>query len=394
MGNLSCERQSFFKRFKNKFEFKSKEKINGGLPELAMTLVLLLSLLAPQITNAACSIVNLKSVDAMKYTKDTVAGQQSDAAIGSIVDALALTGATHIAVSIPMDATTDYVYGRNPSPRTAEAFTQSWASAIHQRGLHIIWRGTWSGIEGIYNFPKLVGTKRFLAGTTASAPTDGQSTWLGKTYQYIVSHPTYFAQGDIWAPMPERTEGIFQDQTSFLPYSGVGIQANYANFFNGLKTVSDLAFARIGTAVTTGMTANNFTEVRSGWLPQSIFDTAGVTVVDYYGIAHTPQEMDADLRYIYSQHKKPVFLQEWGDYWDSSMVQPVRTAYLQSMYAEMQRLISDGVLAGFNYWGGWDNSAEGLLIRNGGSYQLNYRGQLLANFFLSGQKSQILTKSK
>ncbi len=372
-----------------------------GLPWQKLTLVtlsiMILSVLLPNLidsqnykiqsshqalaASSALTFESLKSVDVMKYTKDVMTNQPSTATIKNLVSTLASMPITHIAVSLPMDPSSDYPAVGKPYPQDAYVFTQAWADAIHAAGLHILWRGTWSGIEGIYNFPKRVGPTRLPAGTALTAVADGNSTWLGKTYRYINDHPAFFAGGDIWAPLPERTEGIFQDSTSFLPYGGLGIQTNYVNFFNNLKTVSDAAFAKIGKNVYTGYTANNYTEVKSGWLGQSLFDQSGIIAIDYYGSTHTPEEMDADLRTMASQHKHPIFLQEWGDYWNIALDQTSRTEYLQRIYTTLQELVADGVLAGFNYWGGWDNSAEGMLTKDDSGFHLNYRGQLLSQLF-------------
>lgn len=325
---------------------------------------------------------DLKSVDVMKFTKDTIANQPDDATIQSIVKALTSgLHPTHIAISTPLDATADYPPESTPSPRTAESFTQTWANTIHTNGARVLWRGTWSGIEGIYNFPARVGKNRFPTGTVASAPTDGNTTWLGKTYAYIVNHPGYFADGDIWAALPERTSNIFQDATSFLPYDGAGIQANYANFFIDLQKVSAAAFAVIGKRVQTGWTAQNFSEVKSGWLPSSLYDAAGIIVIDHYGINHTVAEMESDLRTISKREGKQVFLQEWGDYWNSGLDAASRKSYIQNMYAMFQKLSNEGILAGFNYWGGWENSGEGILTTTNGVYSINDRGLLLSQLF-------------
>ncbi len=336
----------------------------------------------PQKAEAASTLV-YRGVDVMKYTKDVMRNQQSDAVIANIVDVI-VNGIhpTHISISIPLDATGDYPSSATPSPRTAEAFTQKWADTIHSRGVKVIWRGTWSGIEGIYDFPKKVGGSRFPAGTAVSAATDGNTTWLGKTYKYIVDHPSFFQSGDVWAVLPERTEGIFQDSTSFLSYASPGIQANYANFFNNLQTVSAAAFLTTGKTVTTGLTANNFTEVDSTWIPQSVFTNSGLLVVDHYGSTHTPQEMDSDLRRIYANRGKKVFLQEWGDYWNSGLSETQRSAYLDSMYAVLQKLVIDGILVGFNYWGAWTGVQEGILTTlSNGTYALSPRGTKLASFY-------------
>jgi hypothetical protein len=327
---------------------------------------------------------NFTSVDAMKLTKDVVRSQPSQADINSIVEALAQTQAKYIAISVPLDPSSDYPAPK-PAPLSAESFTAEWANAIHEHGLKVLWRGTWSGLEGLYDFPKRVGANRFPAGNAATAATDNNATWLGKTYAYIVSHPDFFRDGDIWAPLPERTEGIFQDGDSFLPYDG-GIQANYAFFFNDLKTVSNDAFAEIGKKVITGWTANNFSEVDSGWIFRSVFNNAGLTVVDYYGDgAHSPEQMDAALRSIYAKTGHQVFLMEWSDYWDGSLPLGDRQAYLDSMYSEFLKLANDGVLMGFNYWGGWSGAAESILVKiPGGGYRLNTEGQQLAAFFAQG----------
>jgi hypothetical protein len=332
-----------------------------------------------QLTAASNNMI-YRSVDVMKFTKDTMRNQPSDAEIESVVDALVNSiHPTHIAIAIPMDSSNDYP-GQKPAPRTAAAFTQKWADAIHSKGVKVLWRGTWSGIEGIYDFNKLDGADRFPAGTASSAVTDGNGTWLGKTRQYIINNPTFFAAGDIWAPMPERTEGIFQDSTSFLPHSSPGIQSNYAKFFNDLKAVSDAAFSSIGKSVITGMTANNFTEVKSTWLPDSVFSTAGIISIDHYGSTRTVQEMEDDLRYIHNQRKKPIFLQEWGDYWNQGLNEAQRLAYLNQMYSMLNQLAAEGILVGFNYWGGWDNNLEGILSKTGSNYALNARGLALSNF--------------
>ncbi len=332
----------------------------------------------------AATISGIRSVDVMKYTKDVVTSQPSDADIDNLVDTLKSMNITHIAIAIPMDETGSYPSTGKPSPRTAEDFTQKWADTVHGKGLKIIWRGTFSGIEGLYRFTKRVGSNRFPAGTAASAPTDGSSTWLGKMYQYISGHPSYFADGDIWAPLPERTEGIFSDSTSFLPYGGAGIQANYMSFFDDVKEVSDKAFATTGKHPITGLSANNYSEVASTWLWKSMFETAGYVAVDYYGTSHTPSEMDRDMRLIAAYAGKPVFLQEWGDYWNKYLDQGSRSAYLESIYAVMNNLVRDGVLVGFNSWTGWVGTAEGILTKDSSGYHLNYAGDILAKFFSTG----------
>jgi hypothetical protein len=331
---------------------------------------------------SAVSPLTYRSVDTMKWNKDTMRVQPTDAVISGIVNCLAGLNITHIAVAMPMDETADYVAAgvSPPSPNTAAVFTKKWFDAIHAAGLNVIFRGTYCGIEGIYDFPSLVGPTRFPTGTAASAATDGQTTWLGKVYDWITNHSDYWADGDIFAPLPERTEDIFADATSFLPYVG-GITTNYATFYNDLLTVSNAAFTAIGKTVTSGMTSNNYTEVASGWIPNSVFTNANITAVDHYGSTHTSAEMDANLRSIYTSKGENVFLQEWGDYWNDGMDEATRAAYLVDFYSVLATLASEGKLTGFNYWGGWTGTGEGIMTQAGNIFTLNSRGQLLKDFF-------------
>ncbi len=367
---------------KIKFQSAAARKLRTVLATLAVFFILI-NLIYPFAAGFAATPngLNYAGVDVMKWTKDTVSNQPSDATIDAIVTAIMRDiKPEYIAISIPMDSTGDYPNA--PSPRTAEAFTQKWSDSIHAHGAKVVWRGTWSGIEGIYSFPKRVGTNRFPAGTAASAAADGTTTWLGKTYKYIIDHPAFFSNGDIWGPLPERTEGIFSDSTSFLPATGAGLQANYAQFFIDLKTVSDAAFAVIGKQVTTGLTAQNFSEINSGWMYSSVINNAGYIVIDHYGITHTPEEMESDLRRIYTQRgNKQIYLQEWGDYWDASVPEAQRKDYLTAMYTMWQRLIDEHILVGFDYWGAWGGSQEGVLDQVGSLFQANSRGMLLAQFF-------------
>lgn len=350
-----------------------------------LAVILTVALLLPHLFAQPQATVSppafIRSVDVMKYTKDLMRNQPTDAQIESLVATLKSLNVDYIAISIPMDASSDYDFERPPAPRDARRFTQQFADEIHHQGLKVLWRGTWCGIEGLYGFEKRVGRRRLPAGTAESAITDGNSTWLGKTYQYIVRNPGFFAPGDIWAPLPERTQDIFQDVTSFLPHDGEGIQVNYTRFFTDLKAVSDAAFAKIGVPVITGMTANNYTEVKSGWLPRDFFDAQGVIAIDYYGRTRAASELESDIRQMHATYGKPVFIQEWADYWNRGLAWDQRLKYLDEVYAAMHKLAAEGILVGMNYWGGWPGTPESVISRLDRRFTLNERGERLALFF-------------
>jgi len=221
-----------------------------------------------------------------------------------------------------------------------------------------------------------------------------RSNWLGRVYNYIVNNTALFADGDLWAPFPEATgHGIFNDNTSFLPHSG-GIQTNFANFFIDLKTVSEAAFAVIGKNVICGMSAQNWSEINSGWIPSSLHTAYNLLICDHYGTdgeGHTPTQMKADLRAIKNTYNKTVFLQEWGDYWstDSGRTNPARNqtqheAYLDSMYTAFQELIDEGTLTGFQYWRATGAHEAVMADADAGAgydFRMLYEGEKLRTFF-------------
>jgi hypothetical protein len=345
---------------------------------LKLALALLATASTPLSAGAAATAsdtnrrLRIKSVDVMKLTKDVVTHQPGADVINAVVKNLKIVvGPSHIAISVPLDPSGDYPPSSTPAPQSAEAFTQTWCDAIHGAGMGVLFRGTFCGIEGLYGFTQRVGSKRLLP----------WSAWIDKSVIYILNNSRFFQAGDIWAPLPERTEGIFQDATSFLPYDDPpGIQQTYVDFFGSLQDRSVNAFAAIGRQVEAGLAANNYSEVASGWLMQSLFDHAGVAAFDHYGLNHTPAEMDADLRSIYGRRRQGMFLQEWADYWNGKPPpDPVaETSYLENMYGVCQQLVNEGKLEGFNYWGGWPGAAESILNSD---FSLNYRGNVLARFF-------------
>src|ERR1700687_243010 len=66
----------------------------------------------------------IRSVDLMKYTKDTLNNKPTDAQIAAIVSVVVNTiHPTHIAISVPLDDNSD--------------FLQKWVDAIHSHGVSV-----------------------------------------------------------------------------------------------------------------------------------------------------------------------------------------------------------------------------------------------------------------
>ena len=304
----------------------------------------------------------LTSIDIMKWTKDTLTHQPDDATIQKLIATIKRDlNPQYVAIAVPLNPTSEYPASQAPAPRTAEAFTKSLCDAIHAAGMNVLFRGTLCELEGIYDFQKAVGDKRITPSTLVATITS-----------IIRANPSWFADGDQFAPLPERTENIFQDSTAFL----INLPQGYADFFIALMDATDTAFKSISRKVGTSLIANNYTEVASGWLPRALFDRAGVVAVDHY--ARTPDALYNDIKVIHDRSGLPVFLEEWGNYWDTTPLKPCLDA--------LGRLADEGILMGFNYWGAWPAATEGLLNDD---LTVNARGREVAAFFASRQpKSQ------
>lgn len=427
----------------------------------------------------------IKGLDLMKWTKDTVASQPSDATIENIVKFIYENiEVTHLAIVLPIDPLDWYPVGFTPSPRTVLEVYKKWCDTIHSYGIKVIHRCVMFGEEGLSNFTLRVGLNRYPVGTVSDVLNDvDRESYLGIFYDFIVDNPGLFVDGDIWAPFPESTENstqyyalssltrvgtlatlvttlnhntrtgesislegvstpgwsgpyivtkindttltftvdgdettpavttgawlvrgrsIFHPNQSFISHASPGIQTNFANFFIWTKQVSDAAFQVIGKDVITGKTANNYSEIRTFWLLQALFNSDEAIAFDYYGgydgSPRTPAQQVADAEWAYDNRgHHPLFWQEWGTTPDMITLQNLqnnedRKAFVSDFLSRVAVLFESGKLNGFNYWGFWDtgDNDSGILKLNGssalyGSYELRGVGQVLAEYFDDGK---------
>lgn len=376
--------------------------MNGITKQYTVKLGMILNELSPspsgQINTDYFNIVGMKtlfikSVDVMKKSKDTVNNQSTLADKQNLIARLATMGITHVAISVPMDTNVQMkAAGNTPSPLSIEGETRQWCKVIHDAGLNVLHRGTFSGMEAIYSFPiAKEGSGAFIpVGTVNSAPTDNESTWMGRIRRYIMVNvgDANWKNGDIFAPIPEPTSQAFNGNNFWLS-TGAGSQANFASFFIVAHAVADAAFASMGKKITF-MTCNNYSEVRSGWIPQSLFADQGIVAFDYYGQyqatgANSQADYITDLNELYEIRGLPLFQGEWGDISGEAIPTPAniaaRLTYLVEFYKQYRdNLVKRNILTGFNYWGGWEAQNTSILLKTGSDYFLNARGKILAKF--------------
>lgn len=327
----------------------------------------------------------IKGVDFMKNTKDNVKSQFTQAQIINSVALAKEIGATHVSISVPLNTNAQMVAeGSTPSPLDIEDYYELWCDEIHAQSMGVLHRGALCGMEGIYDFTHEVGSNRIDAGDSSST-TD--VTHLGKIYEAMEAYigNGSIISGDILGFCPERTEGIFSDSTSFLPSTAPGLQTRYTNFFTDMKTICDARLsAHAVTGVTTGYTANNWTEVSSGWLQSGIFSVPNIVAFDHYGSgSHLPADMDTDLDNTYNAKSRAMFHQEWGNQ-ETHANDAVYRNYLRAMFDVFTKYANNGKMTGFNYWGGWSGNLESLFTGSPGSYTLSVAGEMLRSYYRYG----------
>lgn len=164
---------------------------------------------------------------------------------------------------------------------------------------------------------------------------------------------------------------IYTDELSPLSHSG-GITTNYGTFFSTIKSTADAAFAFLGVSVDTGLEANNYTEVASGWLPTVTWTKCGIICIDHYQDGDADQ-LDTDLRATYASKGYPIYLQEGAVHRFSTP----NSTQITEFFDVLTGLVNDGILQKFGYWGGWSGTPESLID---GSFNLTESGTAYKNF--------------
>ncbi len=281
----------------------------------------------------------------MKWTKDTMSSPPPDATLNSLIAIAKSAGATHCELAQPLGLT-----------NTASEMLR-WATKIHASGMNITFRPADVDMEGLYGHPKAVGTLR-----------KPQQYYIDECVNFIKANLGLFKDGDEWCPFPERTEGIFQDATSWISPND---PTTYANFFINLANACQTTFGTI--KVQTGLSTNNGSELLSGWMPQSLINRAGYICVDHY-VDNNATQLDSDLRAMFARYNKPIYLQETAPDRFNTPTAAELTAY----FNVLTKLVSDGVLQRMGYWGFWSGTPEGAINAD---FTLNTTGQALKTFY-------------
>ncbi len=285
----------------------------------------------------------------MKLNKDNMGNPLSLAEIEQYLDVIKSTGATHVGIA-PV--------GGHPN---FALVGKRWLDAIHAKGLKATLRATHQNLEGLYGQPKYVGAGRVPL-----------QFWIDKAGDMVRDLGTSLQAGDEFAIYPERTEGIFQDATSWLWPND---PTTYANAFiaihEGMRSI-------IPMGVVLGLSSNNASELLSGWMSKSLSDKYGVVPTDHY-VDGNPTQFEADVRKVFANYGKKVYVQEGS----ANRFTVPTTQQVADYFNVLKKLDLEGILYGFGSWSGWSGTPEAILNKTNGIWSLNAQGEALKAWWIT-----------
>lgn len=297
---------------------------------------------------------DVRSVDAMKVTKDVICAQKSDSFIDSWLDRAVELGATYVAISQPYD---------NPNCGNSVNYTRKWVQKIRAHGLKVWHRHMPLAMEGIYSTTK-----------------KNDDFYYDLISSYIINNPDLFEEGDIFTPKPEpQTDGISGVTycASICMWSGA---REFNNWIRGAMLVSELSFDKIGLGngqVKIGYFGFDgfivWGDNNPDWLGKSFLTTKTVQRMGNITIDQYPQggaTMAQDLAELHAQWPNvDIYIGEWGTITSTNEAQ--QAAQIETTFNTFK---NDPLIKGVNYWhlgtGGHESLIESDFTRRQGFYTL------------------------
>lgn len=276
-------------------------------------------------------IWQIESIDTMKYSRDMARQDLTDPTFATEVNKqmadIAATGANYVAIDTPYDD--EFL-----------PVLHVWVQSARAHGLHVWFRGNWSGWEGWFNYP----------------PID-EATHISETKQFILDNSDLFQDGDIFTSCPECENGIK------LNTGDPQAVASYRQFLINEYTSDKAAFATIHKNVASNFFSMNADVARVLMDRQTTMELGGIVVIDHY--VKTPTELASQVAEIASQSGGQIVLGEFGapiPDLQGDMTEQQQSQWLQQ---SLQGLSSINTLIGVNYW--VDNGGSTALWRPNGT---------------------------
>jgi len=310
------------------------------------------------------------SIDVMKYSQDYVCERWDEVQIGKMVTLVKEAGATHLAVSSPLDAVIC------PDGRMVNSvnLTKLWVSKARKENLKIWFRMKHSSMEGFY------GTPRNL---------DPQFHILVHQ-EFIAKNPSLFQSGDIYTvnPEPENAgiEGINCFPSQQCLFKGRDLQETVTSFNQWvvdavLATQKTFATIGLGKRVRVGYFGFNgfisWGDRNPKWdgilSPQTIFKTGNIVVFDHFFPSETDPKNEYKKIRNHFNNSTALCVGEWG-----------ATKGQSADYVEevLKAAYKNGIRC-FNYWQLGPHGIESLTTMEGSNLIPNDYYEVVKNFYTS-----------
>ena len=270
--------------------------------------------------SAAERFFEVQAIDTMKPSRDRARAGVSNEAIDKQIQAIAETGATHVAIGTPYDA--EFI-----------PYMKRWVESARKHKLKVWFRGNMAGWEGWFEYPRIT--------------RDEHKTEIRK---FILANPDLFEDGDVFVSCPECENGGPGDPRQ------TGDTEGFRKFIREEYNITYRAFKRINKDVIINYYSMN------GDVARLIMDKAmtskigGIVTIDHY--VKTPEELLKDIDMYASESGGKVVLGEWGapipDI-HGEMSEVEQAAWLED---SLSKIILDKNLIALNYWTFTDSSTQ------------------------------------
>jgi hypothetical protein len=282
------------------------------------TSVQCIPVMAETNTNAELSskLWPVQSIDTMKFSRDTAREKENDiefdAEIEKQVTNISATGATHVAIGTPYDE--EFI-----------PYMKRWITIARSHGLHIWFKGNFSGWEGWFDYPKITREEH----TTAIK-------------EFILKNPDLFEDGDLFTSCPECENGGPGD-----PRMTGDIQGHRDFLTHEYAVVKD-SFAQIHKNVNANYYSMNGDVARVVMDKKTTKALDGVVTIDHY--VKTVDQLIADIHEYENVSGGQVILGEWG-----APIPDIHGDMTEDQQAEwidnaLHRLMTETEIVGLNYW--------------------------------------------
>jgi hypothetical protein len=208
-------------------------------------------------------------------------------------------------------------------------YMKVWVDQAHKQGLKVWFRGNLSGWEGWFSYPLLTSFAEHHQ----------------KINHFILFHPSFFKDGDIFTPAPEPEAGKLIGD----PRNSDNQKQEYLNFLVDSYNNCVKSFSQIDVKVACGFFSTNGDIAKDILTPDVVSKIGNVVVVDHY--VSDPNTLVQDLEFLHNKFNTKIMLGEFGapiPDLNGEMTEDQQAAYVSTVLKGLA--MDQGFIEGVNYW--------------------------------------------